>query len=642
MKWTSAWMSALALLLWLGGCGGERNMRHSLQAPGAAVADAARCAGDEARPLESGPLEYRQVQGQCLRSSSALDAPETALGARKRALATAPSRLVTADELFNWAERTYPEYFPSARSTQRLDQYRYRFYPESDNHAALGADGRVYVQGPMSGGGLVFVGTLQDFSCRVLPSLCGGTQPADCSPIAQWSAGSSQCTPNPGQTARIADGVLYTFIDSVGLTTGAASYRCNNGTLVASGAPTCETATTLPCDTSTLSWTVGGNQCQPNGNEPLSIVSGSSYSFVDSSGTNGRATYTCNNGTLSGPSSASCNPAPSIDCRPPANLSWTVAGETCQADPISITSVANNAALFVVDSDGTYTGSASFRCAAGTLLPEGELICAIGARVRDSFGGDGGAADGDASGDGTAADGAPIVGATVRIVDINGRQANAVTDSRGYWRTKLRGMIPPLLVTVTRPDGRVRRSVSLKPLRANTYVFIAVTGLTDKLVSDLALAAGFTNPGALTPTMVQQLGASVVADRLQALRNNSVVRVQLQAAGLEPDTFDPLNTPFRADRTGYDRVLDNLVVTSLPDGRIEVRAANCTVGGVSWTVAGATCSLPNVSLQLAPGTQFTFNDQEAPTFGSATFACSSSGGLIGPTNAICYVSTQKD
>ena len=640
MRLEAWWMPALAAVLWLGACGNEHAPQRSLQQPAQALADRGRCDEASVRDIDVGPVGHRWVDGQCMRTLRSLELQETALGERKRALEAVPSRLVTADELFDWAERTYPQFFPSSRTTRKLSPYQYRYYPETDNHAAVATDGKVYVQGPISGGDLLFVGTLQEFTCRVMPSLCGQTPGASCTPIAEWTVNGNVCTPNPGQSPRIADGVLYSFIDSIGATTGVATFRCNNGTLVPTVPATCQTATALPCDTSALSWTVGGVQCTPNSNEPRSIVSDSSYTFTDSTGTNGRATFSCSNGTLSGPTGATCAPPPPMNCQPPANLSWTAGGETCTADSIDVTSVADNAALFVVDSVGNYTGSATFRCAAGTLLPEGDQICALGARMKDSFGGDGGSADGDAAGDGTAADGAPIVGATVRITDINGRQATALTDNRGYWRTRLTGMTPPLLIVVTRPDGRTRRSISVQPLRVNAYTFMAVTGLTDKIVSDLAVAAGFFSPAALTPTMVSQLGSAVVAQKISALRNHPVVREQLLQAGLNPDTFDPLNTPFRADGTGYDRVLDSVAIVTNADGTIailrpsDISPTVCAVGTVSWTVGSVTCSVSNLAVVLASGATITFSDDIGPTYGSATFSCVN-GVLVGPSYASC-------
>jgi alpha-tubulin suppressor-like RCC1 family protein len=79
--------------------------------------------------------------------------------------------VVTPDELMDWAQREYPTFFPDKSSTQLLESYQYRYYPSSKNY--LGVSGSdVYVLGPVSGNKLLKVGTLDDFKCKVTPSLC--------------------------------------------------------------------------------------------------------------------------------------------------------------------------------------------------------------------------------------------------------------------------------------------------------------------------------------------------------------------------------------------------------------------------------------------------------------------------------------
>lgn len=85
--------------------------------------------------------------------------------------AAVPRRLPTATEFFDWAERTYPHYFPSHRTNEVLSPYIYRYYPETRNY--LGLDGEtIAVLGPISGGQVLIVGRLPDFACQVLPAEC--------------------------------------------------------------------------------------------------------------------------------------------------------------------------------------------------------------------------------------------------------------------------------------------------------------------------------------------------------------------------------------------------------------------------------------------------------------------------------------
>ncbi|MFO1329480.1 MAG: carboxypeptidase-like regulatory domain-containing protein [Rubrivivax sp.] len=621
----------VALATLLSGACSERNATpvEALAAPASARVDAALCAGDAAPAV--GPLRHRAVDGQCLRASLALDAADAPRGLRLRALASTPSRPATADELFDWAEVAYAQYFPSHRVTLTLGPYTYRYYPESQNHLAV-ADGLVYIQGPISGGPLATVGSVLDYSCRAVPALCADTA-ADCAPLAQWSAGGNTCQADAGQDARIAHGARFSFTDHGGPLFGVAPMQCNNGTLVALDAASCSTTPLAACNTSGLSWSAGDQSCTPNATEPAQIGSGTRYTFRDSVQNWGQASYQCTNGTLTATDVPSCNPRPASGNCTPIDITWFAGGQGCTASAVP-PEVSDGTEYTFVASTGTTVGRATFRCSAGTLLQQGSPTCDP-APILDSFGGPGGSADGGASGDGTAADGAPIVGGTVRVTDTSGKVATATTDTRGYWRVRLTGMVPPLVVRVTRPDGVVRHSVSTQALRTNGYIFIAVTGLTDKIASDLAAQADLVGSASLTPTRLASLGSSAVGNAVTALRNHPVVRPALVAAGLNPDGFDPLSTPFRADQTGYDRVLDNLVVVVDDNGQTVVRDRVCTISQVSWTVGNLTCSAGSAGtlIRLNPGSTVTMNDGSGSTQGAATFACEQ--GLVVQKAASC-------
>jgi hypothetical protein len=207
-----------------------------------------------------------------------------------------------------------------------------------------------------------------------------------------------------------------------------------------------------------------------------------------------------------------------------------------------------------------------------------------------------------------------------KVRDRFGHVTSATTDSVGYFRVKLTGFVPPLLVSVTRRDGVVRRSVSLQPLKTDGYVFIAVTGLTDKIASDLGRALGFAGAGGLTPQLVQDNQAKL-AEVLAALRNDAVVRPILLNQGIAPDSFNPFNTPFRADGTGYDAVLDRLQVTTDANGATVLRSLDCEAPK-SWTVGGVTCTPDAGEETTVPNNQVIAHvDSVGPTTGSVRWAC---------------------
>jgi len=70
------------------------------------------------------------------------------------------------DCMFNWAERTFPQFFAPAGSaaSQNLAPYYYRHYTGTDNYLATSsADDHVWVLGPISGGNILDVGPIATY-----------------------------------------------------------------------------------------------------------------------------------------------------------------------------------------------------------------------------------------------------------------------------------------------------------------------------------------------------------------------------------------------------------------------------------------------------------------------------------------------
>lgn len=206
---------ACALAACGGGGGGE------LQAP--AVATAQALAARPALTLSHPALEAHLAQGE------------------RRGILAAARVLPSADVLFDWAERTFPQFFPSHRSTQTAAPYRYRYYPETGNY--LGLDGEtIMVLGPISGHQLQAVGSRADFACQLSPVACGANASrlavgvgyslavrADGS-VLQWGelALTTAGTWVPGTTAMRLDGLA----DIVGVRGGYASAAISAGGVV--------------------------------------------------------------------------------------------------------------------------------------------------------------------------------------------------------------------------------------------------------------------------------------------------------------------------------------------------------------------------------------------------------------------------
>lgn len=191
--------------------------------------------------------------------------------------------------------------------------------------------------------------------------------------------------------------------------------------------------------------------------------------------------------------------------------------------------------------------------------------------ILDSFGqavgADAGIGTGDSGADGTAGDGKPAVGARVQVTDSTGKTVSATTDAQGYYRVKVTSFSPPFVATATKSDGKVLHSLSVAALKVNGFITLNLSGLTDKVASDVAVKAGKKGSADLTPQIVAA-NSSAVAQAISDLagRLSSVI----VAAGLNISTFDPIGTPFRPNLTGYDFILENVKVALAPDGSTQV------------------------------------------------------------------------
>ena len=86
-----------------------------------------------------------------------------------RLAAQAAAALPTPDQLMDWAERTYPAYFPDHQSNQAAGNLVYRFYPKSNNYLGVSSND-VLVLGPISDNITRTVGTLAQFADAVAAS----------------------------------------------------------------------------------------------------------------------------------------------------------------------------------------------------------------------------------------------------------------------------------------------------------------------------------------------------------------------------------------------------------------------------------------------------------------------------------------
>ncbi len=216
-----------------------------------------------------------------------------------------------------------------------------------------------------------------------------------------------------------------------------------------------------------------------------------------------------------------------------------------------------------VDSAGLKSGcTTTFTDSFNRPVTCAEMLALPGANLIElSATGDSAGVGGGAGGDGTAADGAPIVNATVRITDAAGKTVETKTDANGYFRVNLGGMKEPMVARIERSSNAWKSALvevvkTSKDGRTAFYT-INLTGLTDLVLAEVAKAAGIA--GGSEAVAPSALTASRVSAAVSAV--NQQIATQLQAAGLNPATFNPLTTAFKANETGYDQVLESVTVT---------------------------------------------------------------------------------
>jgi len=281
-------------------------------------------------------------------------------------------------------------------------------------------------------------------------------------------------------------------------------------------------------------------------------------------------------------------------------------------------------------------------CAAHLTLING--VCLMPNRLlplmTDSYGSevseaDFGGGDSDASGaDGTAGDGAPIANAQVTLVDKVGKVVTTTTDAQGYYRLSIKGMTPPFVASVIRPDRSTWQTTHPGPIKPRGFITANLTGLTDKITSEVLLDASANSGSGLAQRaavaqairaegvsavggLIARLTPSELEILLKAARKqlNEQLSAQLTQLGLNVVKFDPVTTPFKAVLSDpYDQLLETVAVTKDP------ATGTTTVVVVKYTLGGTVRGLTGSALVL------TNNGQTVTINGSPDVVCSPSPG----------------
>ena len=159
---------------------------------------------------------------------------------------------------------------------------------------------------------------------------------------------------------------------------------------------------------------------------------------------------------------------------------------------------------------------------------------------------------------GTAAMGSPIAGATVTLKDATGNTSTATTSANGSFVVNTGGLTPPYFVEVQPSSGNPLYSVSAD---AKTATVINVHPFTDLVIRSWYGAQGksidtaFENPAAAPapgPGAVQ-----ILANQITQME-----QLWLGKAGVNLSNFNLISTPFSANGTGVDLVLNETTVNT--------------------------------------------------------------------------------
>ena len=162
---------------------------------------------------------------------------------------------------------------------------------------------------------------------------------------------------------------------------------------------------------------------------------------------------------------------------------------------------------------------------------------------------------------GTAASGSPIAGATVTLEDTQGNTRTSTTGSDGSFTVDTTGLTPPFLLSVQPASGANPPLYSVSA-DANATATINIHPLTDLIIRSwystqgVAIDTAFGSPvgpnAPPPPTEVRLIGNVMV----------QMAQLWLTKNGIDTTKVDLIATPFQANGTGLDNVLNQTTVNA--------------------------------------------------------------------------------
>ena len=189
--------------------------------------------------------------------------------------------------------------------------------------------------------------------------------PAACSAqTLGWTVNGRSCS---ASVPTAASGASVLASDTTQPDTGSASFSCSNGVWSAASSASCNPP--AQCSGQTMTWSVAGNTCSA----ALPTTSaGSSATATDSTApVAGSAVFTCNQGSWSAASHATCQATLPERCSA-QTLNWTVGASSCSA---AVPDTVSGGSTVATDATAPTTGSASFACLNGSWGAASNASC---------------------------------------------------------------------------------------------------------------------------------------------------------------------------------------------------------------------------------------------------------------------------
>lgn len=166
---------------------------------------------------------------------------------------------------------------------------------------------------------------------------------------------------------------------------------------------------------------------------------------------------------------------------------------------------------------------------------------------------------------GVAASGAPIENGDVEITCADGSIKSGTTDSKGAFSIDVSAGCPaPYVLVVSNTVGDAKQTlVSVQPTAVQGSTTVNITPLTHAIAATLATNGDPLTLASAISSEKNNITSAAVSDRNAALVASLSQAMTTAGVSGTPNLF---STTFTADRTGMDKLLDNLKVVVGPSG----------------------------------------------------------------------------